>query len=136
MPRRHDRFVALVSHLPHLVSAAMAARLTGAEPGALALAGQGLRDVTRIAAGDARMWTSILTANAVPVARLLDATAADLAAAADALREVAGGDEPSGKRVTDLLSRGGHGRSEDPGQARRARARLRGPAGRDRRPAR
>ncbi len=113
---RHDSFVALISHLPHLVSAAMAARLTGAEPGALALAGQGLRDVTRIAAGDARLWTSILTANAVPVAGLLDATAADLAAAAGALREVAGGDETSGKRVTDLLSRAVTGVARIPGK--------------------
>src|ERR1700677_1351686 len=48
-PVTHDRWVALVSHAPHLVAAAMAARL---EPsGALDLAGQGLRDVTRIAAG-------------------------------------------------------------------------------------
>jgi prephenate dehydrogenase len=113
---RHDRFVALVSHLPHLVSAAMAARLTGAEPGALGLAGQGLRDVTRIAAGDARLWTSILTANAGPVASLLDATAADLAAAAEALREVADGDETSGKRVTDLLARAATGVARIPGK--------------------
>ncbi|HKB32103.1 MAG TPA: prephenate dehydrogenase [Streptosporangiaceae bacterium] len=113
---RHDRFVALVSHLPHLVSTAMAARLTGADPGALTLAGQGLRDVTRIAAGDAGMWTSILTANAVPVASLLDATAADLTAAADALREVSGGDETSGKRLTELLSRGVAGVARIPGK--------------------
>ncbi|HUK69682.1 MAG TPA: prephenate dehydrogenase [Streptosporangiaceae bacterium] len=113
---RHDRFVALVSHLPQLVSAAMAARLNGAEQGALGLAGQGLRDVTRIAAGDARLWTSILTANAEPVASLLDATAADLAAAAEALREVAGGDETSGKRVTDLLSRAVTGVGRIPGK--------------------
>ena len=112
----HDRFVAVVSHLPHLVSAAMAARLTVAEPGALALAGQGLRDVTRIAAGDARMWTSILTANALPVARLLDETAADLAAAADALREVSGGDDMYGKRVTELLCRGIAGVARIPGK--------------------
>jgi prephenate dehydrogenase len=112
----HDRFVALVSHLPHLVSAAMAARLTGAEAGALGLAGQGLRDVTRIAAGDARLWTSILTANATPVAGLLDATAADLTAAADALREVAAGEETSGKRVTDLLARAAAGVARIPGK--------------------
>ncbi len=40
----------------------------GAPHGALALAGQGLRDVTRIAAGDAGLWTQILTANAGPAA--------------------------------------------------------------------
>ncbi len=113
---QHDRFVALVSHLPHLVSAAMAARLTGAEPGALGLAGQGLRDVTRIAAGDAGLWTSILTSNAAPVASLLDATSADLAAAAEALREVAAGEEASGKRVTDLLARAAAGVARIPGK--------------------
>ncbi len=47
----HDRWVALVSHAPHVVASAMAARLADAPPGALTLAGQGLRDVTRIAAG-------------------------------------------------------------------------------------
>ncbi len=113
---RHDRFVALVSHLPHLVSAAMAARLAGAQPGALRLAGQGLRDVTRIAAGDATLWTSILSANALPVAGLLDETAADLAAAADALREVASGVETSGKRVGDLLARAASGVARIPGK--------------------
>jgi prephenate dehydrogenase len=112
----HDRFVALVSHLPHLASAAVAARLGGAEPAALALAGQGLRDVTRIAAGDARMWTSIVTANALPVARLLDATAADLTAVADALREVCGGDQAAAKRITELLLRGVAGVAQIPGK--------------------
>ena len=64
----HDRWVALVSHAPHVVSAAMAARLADASDGALSLAGQGLRDVTRIAAGDTGLWTQILAANAAPVA--------------------------------------------------------------------
>jgi prephenate dehydrogenase len=112
----HDRFVALVSHLPHLMSVAMAARLTDAEQGALRLAGQGLRDVTRIAAGDAKLWTSILTANATPVASALEATATDLAAAAEALREVAAGEKESGKRVTDLLVRAAAGVARIPGK--------------------
>jgi prephenate dehydrogenase len=86
----HDRFVALVSHAPHVVASAMAARLAGAPPGALALAGQGLRDVTRIAAGDADLWTQILTANAAPVAGVLAGVAADLSAVAEALAAAAG----------------------------------------------
>jgi prephenate dehydrogenase len=81
----HDRWVALVSHAPHVVSAAMAARLADSSEGALALAGQGLRDVTRIAAGDSALWTQILAANAAPVAEVLAAVAADLAVAAEAL---------------------------------------------------
>ncbi len=86
----HDRWVALVSHAPHVLSAAMAARLADASDGALSLAGQGLRDVTRIAAGDTGLWTQILAANAAPVAAVLAAVAADLAAVAEALAETAG----------------------------------------------
>jgi prephenate dehydrogenase len=85
----HDRWVALVSHAPHVLSAAMAARLADASDGALSLAGQGLRDVTRIAAGDTGLWTQILAANAAPVADVLAAVAADLAAVADALADTA-----------------------------------------------
>ena len=77
----HDRWVALVSHAPHLVATAMAARLAPADvPGdALRLAGQGLRDVTRVAAGDSALWTQILSANAGPVAEVVAAVAQDLA---------------------------------------------------------
>ncbi len=64
----HDRWVALVSHAPHLVAVAMAARLEQAPPGALGLAGQGLRDVTRMAGSDAGLWMQILAANARPAA--------------------------------------------------------------------
>jgi prephenate dehydrogenase len=85
----HDRWVALVSHAPHVVSAAMAARLAGAADGALSLAGQGLRDVTRIAAGDTGLWTQILAANAGPVSEVLAAVAGDLAAVAEALADTA-----------------------------------------------
>jgi prephenate dehydrogenase len=107
-PVTHDRWVALVSHAPHVVAAAMAARL---EPGrALDLAGQGLRDVTRIAAGDTGLWTQILTANAIPVSEVLAEVAADLAAAAAALAE----GEP--KPVTDLLHRGQAGVARIPGK--------------------
>ena len=99
----HDAWVALVSHAPHVVSAAMAARLAEAPGGALALAGQGLRDVTRIAAGDSGLWAQILAANAAPVARVLAAVAADLAAAAESLGEVAR--SLPGARAPDELGR-------------------------------
>ena len=62
----------------------MAARLapSSVPADALGLAGQGLRDVTRIAAGDSALWTQILSANAGPVAEVVAAVAEDLAAAA------------------------------------------------------
>jgi prephenate dehydrogenase len=110
----HDRWVALVSHVPQLVATAMAARLADAPDGALALAGQGLRDVTRIAAGDPGLWTQILAANATPAAEVLALVAQDLADAAAAL--AAGGDEDGLKQVTDLLERGGAGVARIPGK--------------------
>jgi prephenate dehydrogenase len=112
----HDRWVALVSHAPQLVAVAMAARLEEAPPGALALAGQGLRDVTRIAASDPALWIQILSANARPVARVLAAAGQELQAAAAALEGIADGDEGSVKHLADLLERGGAGVAEIPGK--------------------
>ncbi|MEO5874917.1 MAG: prephenate dehydrogenase [Streptosporangiaceae bacterium] len=119
-PIEHDRAVALVSHGPHVVSAAMAARLGEASDVALNLAGQGVRDVTRIAAGDPGLWIGILTANAEPVAEVLDAVAGDLALAAAMLRAAAkaeaGVADVIVKKVSDLLERGNTGRARIPGK--------------------
>jgi prephenate dehydrogenase len=113
----HDRYVALVSHAPHVVAAAMAARLAGAAEPALMLSGQGIRDVTRIAAGDSRMWAQILAANAAAVADVLAAVSADLTAAAEALREAAAdGAAPGLKAVTGLLDEGTAGVTRIPGK--------------------
>ncbi|MFI9452336.1 prephenate dehydrogenase [Amycolatopsis sp. NPDC052450] len=102
----HDAAVALVSHAPHVAASAVAASLRSGDDVALRLAGQGLRDVTRIAAGNPLLWRKILEGNAVPVAAVLERIAADLAATASALRS---GDLED---VTDLLRRGvdGHAR--------------------------
>jgi prephenate dehydrogenase len=108
----HDRWVALISHAPHLVASAMAAALADAPPEALDLAGQGLRDVTRIAAGDTGLWTQILSANAAPVAEVLAAVAGDLAEAA---RMLADGEDPQ-KSVEALLNRGRAGVARIPGK--------------------
>jgi prephenate dehydrogenase len=110
-PATHDRWVALVSHAPHLIAVAMAARLAPPEvpPGALTLAGQGLRDVTRIAAGDSALWTQILSANAGPVADVVAAIAADLTAVAGNLAGETG-------EVTALLDRGRAGVARIPGK--------------------
>jgi len=110
-PATHDRWVALISHAPHLVAAAMAARLGTADEAALDLTGQGLRDVTRIAAGDTGLWTQILTANAAPVAEVLAEVAADLAEAARLLADGEGA-----KSVADLLDRGQAGVARIPGK--------------------
>jgi prephenate dehydrogenase len=109
-PATHDRWVALTSHAPHVVAAAMAARLADADALALELAGQGLRDVTRIAAGDTALWTQILAANAGPVADVLAEVARDLAEAARMLAE------DSSANVAGLLTRGRDGVARIPGK--------------------
>jgi prephenate dehydrogenase len=75
----HDRAVAMVSHLPQLVSSLLAAQLNRAEQTELALSGQGLRDTTRIAASDAKLWMQILAGNTADVKVALQGFAADLA---------------------------------------------------------
>ena len=120
-PETHDRWVALVSHAPHLVAAAMAARLapSGVPADALRLAGGGLRDVTRIAAGDSALWTQILSANAGPVAEVVAAVAADLGEVARLLARQPPGTQGAGAEVaavTGLLDQGRAGVGRIPGK--------------------
>lgn len=70
-PEQHDRAVARTSHLPHLMSVLTAAQLAGAGADELALSGQGVRDVTRIAASDPVLWQQIIAGNAESVRELL-----------------------------------------------------------------
>ena len=74
----HDRAVALVSHVPHVLSVLTAAQLNGAPGEHLALAGPGLRDVTRIAGSDIALWQDILGANAGQVRAVLQHVREDL----------------------------------------------------------
>lgn len=70
-PHVHDEAVALVSHVPHLVSVLTAGLLTEAGDEQLSLAGPGLRDVTRIARSDSGMWLDIIGTNSSAVSRVL-----------------------------------------------------------------
>jgi prephenate dehydrogenase len=69
----HDAAVARVSHLPHLLSVLMAGHLTSVPDADLRLAGQGLRDVTRVAASDPELWEQIVSANSAAVLTELQA---------------------------------------------------------------
>ncbi|WP_448071974.1 prephenate dehydrogenase [Georgenia yuyongxinii] len=102
--QEHDDAVALVSHLPQLAASLVAARLREAPETALALAGQGLRDVTRIAASDPQLWSTILVGNAGPVAAALRALRDDVDAALEAL-ERAAADGPLAEGAAGPLAR-------------------------------
>ena len=105
----HDRAVALVSHVPHVLSVLAAARLADAPESHLSLAGAGLRDVTRIAASDSALWSDILRSNASEVRDLLERVRDDL----DRLIGSIG--EP-GSGVTDVLESGRAGTRLIPGK--------------------
>ncbi|HAN24908.1 MAG: prephenate dehydrogenase [Microbacterium sp.] len=113
-PEEHDRSVALVSHVPQLVASLLAARFTDASAASLSLAGQGVRDTTRIAASAPELWVQILGANAAPVVEVLDALAADLADVAEALRAP---EAPGARReVAETIRRGNEGVERLPGK--------------------
>lgn len=70
-PDRHDEIVAHVSHLPHLAAACLCGLLAGRNPDWRNLAGPGLRDTTRVASGDPKLWRGILAENRDEVLRAL-----------------------------------------------------------------
>ncbi|WP_337063239.1 prephenate dehydrogenase [Kineococcus sp. G2] len=114
----HDEAVALVSHAPQVAASLVAARLREAPEPAVALAGQGLRDVTRIAGSDPALWAQILAANAGPVADVLEALAQDLGDVVGALRALQRDPGAPGARGTlaALIAAGGAGRDRIPGK--------------------
>lgn len=109
-PEDHDQAVARTSHLPHVVSAVVAGVLADAPQQHLALTGQGLRDVTRIAAGDPALWEQILSANAGAVSSLLREVRGGIDALLTALE---GGSRPA---LHGILGRGVAGTSVIPGK--------------------
>ncbi len=72
---RHDRLVAIVSHLPQVASTALmglAAKEEAGEPEILLLAAGGFRDLTRLAASNPHLWSDILLANRETVGAAID----------------------------------------------------------------
>jgi prephenate dehydrogenase len=124
-PERHDEAVALVSHVPQLMASLTAARLAGADEDLIALSGQGIRDVTRIAASDPALWTEIVGSNAPFVREVLASVLSDLSDLVVALggpdKSIPRPGDMSGSRqritpLTDLLERGNAGQGRIPGK--------------------
>jgi prephenate dehydrogenase len=72
-PEEHDRVVALTSHLAQLASTALAATVAGNlnPPERLAVAGSGLRDMTRLALSSYELWRDIVATNTDAIDRAL-----------------------------------------------------------------
>ncbi len=86
---RHDRILALTSHLPHLLAFAVAGLLARREtgPDANRYAASGFADFTRLAASDPDLWADIFSANSSAAREALDALVADLKLMRRALAE-------------------------------------------------
>jgi prephenate dehydrogenase len=94
-PLEHDALLARVSHAPHLVAYALVAAVADRHVGgraALAYAGSGFRDTTRIAASPPELWRDIALANREPLAAAL----AEFGSALERLTAaIAAGDAPA-----------------------------------------
>ncbi len=72
-PADHDRIVALISHLPHVLAAALANTVAAENARAFDFCGPGFRDTTRVAGGPPEMWAEILGANRGAVREAVEA---------------------------------------------------------------
>ena len=99
-PEAHDHALAATSHVPHLLAFAYMAGLEDQANVLQQLAGGGLRDFSRIAASDPRLWAEILWENRAAVRQHLSTVQRTLGAAE---RMLAGNDAPA---LNDLLGRG------------------------------
>jgi prephenate dehydrogenase len=85
----HDRLLATVSHLPHVLANALVTQTAGAlgeEDAALPRVGPSFRDATRVAGANSAIWTDIYVANREAIAAEVDAVVERLREAAELLR--------------------------------------------------
>ena len=104
----HDRAVAKISHLPQIASSLLAKQLINTPTEWMELAGQGLRDTTRIAGSDESLWKEIIHSNRVELRQLLTNIQSDLEAMINAL------DEPA--KIAELIALGRQGKAAIPGK--------------------
>ena len=76
----HDRAVAHISHLPQITSSLLAASLRNTPSAWLELSGQGVRDTTRIAESDPKLWSEIIFSNRQEIFPLLTSIHSELGA--------------------------------------------------------
>jgi len=104
----HDRAVARISHLPQIASSLIAKQLTGTPPEWMELAGQGLRDTTRIAGSDESLWKEIIYSNRSELQQLLINLQNDVQSMIDSLEDP--------QQIAHLISQGRIGKALIPGK--------------------
>ena len=104
----HDAAVAKISHLPQIAASLLAKQLSGTPAEWMELAGQGLRDTTRIAGSDESLWKEIIYSNRAEISELLISLQNDLAQMIAAL------DDPA--KIAELIAAGRDGKAMIPGK--------------------
>ena len=107
-PKDHDRAVAKISHMPQIAASLLAKQLAGTPAEWMELAGQGLRDTTRIAGSDESLWKEIIYSNRGELRTLLINLQNDLGSMIDSL------DDP--EKIAALIAAGRAGRALIPGK--------------------
>jgi prephenate dehydrogenase len=104
----HDAAVAKISHLPQIAASLVAKQLTGTPSEWMELAGQGLRDTTRIAGSDEKLWKEIIYSNRAEISELLISLQNDLTQMIKSL------DDPA--KIAQLIAAGRDGKAMIPGK--------------------
>ena len=104
----HDAAVAKISHLPQIAASLVAKQLSGTPAEWMELAGQGLRDTTRIAGSDEKLWKEIIYSNRTEISELLISLQNDLQQMIDSL------DDPA--KIAVLIAAGREGKALIPGK--------------------
>ena len=104
----HDAAVAKISHLPQIAASLVAKQLIGTPEEWMELAGQGLRDTTRIAGSDEKLWKEIIYSNRSEISELLISLQNDLTQMIAAL------DDPA--KIAALIAAGRVGKEMIPGK--------------------
>jgi prephenate dehydrogenase len=116
-PTEHDAAVAVVSHVPQVAASLVASRLRSIPESAAGLSGQGIRDVTRIAASDPQLWTQILAGNAPAVRRVLGDLRDELTEVIGALEHLEQGNGVGAREVlARVVAHGNTGHDRIPGK--------------------
>jgi len=104
----HDAAVAKISHLPQIAASLVAKQLIGTPAEWMELAGQGLRDTTRIAGSDEKLWKDIIHSNRAEISELLISLQNDLTQMINSLEDPA--------KIAELIAAGRDGKAMIPGK--------------------
>ena len=108
--KEHDELVAKISHIPQILSSVIAGSLESLSTENLNLAGQGLRDLTRLASADAALWSQILAENHASIAPVIDSIINNLKNVKQSIVN------RNASELNDFFNKGNTGKSKIPGK--------------------